>query len=86
MARKLYVGSLSFDTTEDQLREAFAKFGTVESATVIRDRHSDRSKGFAFVEMSSNLEAEEAIRGLNATLLDGRQITVDHARERPQRG
>jgi len=86
MARKLYVGGLSFDTTEDQLREAFAKFGTVESVTVIKDRYSDRSKGFGFVEMSSNSEAEEAIRGLSGTLLDGRQIAVDHARERPETG
>jgi RNA recognition motif-containing protein len=86
MARKLYVGGLSFNTTEDQLREAFAKFGAVESATVIRDRYSDRSRGFGFVEMSSDSEAEEAIRGLSGTLLDGRQITVNYARERPERG
>jgi RNA recognition motif-containing protein len=86
MAKKLYVGSLSFDTTEDRLREAFAKFGMVESAKVIIDRDSNRSKGFAFVEMSSNSEAEEAIRGLNGTLLDGRQIRVDHAQDRPERG
>jgi len=86
MARKLYVGGLSYDTTEDQLREEFAKFGAVESATVIRDRYSDRSKGFGFVEMSSDSEAEEAIRGLNETVLDGRQITVNHARERTDRG
>ena len=86
MAHKLYVGGLSFDTTEDQLREAFAKFGTVESATVIMDRYSDRSKGFGFVEMSSKSEAEEAIQGLSGTVLDGREIRVDHARERPERG
>lgn len=86
MACKLYVGGLSFDTTEDRLREAFAKFGAVESATVIKDRYSDRSKGFGFVEMSTDSEAEEAIRGLNSTLLDGRQIIVDRARERPERG
>lgn len=86
MARKLYVGGLSHGTTEDQLREAFAKFGAVESATVIRDRYSDTSKGFGFVEMSSDQEAEEAIRGLNSTMLDGRQITVDRARERTDRG
>jgi len=86
MARKLYVGGLSYDTTEDQLREAFAKFGTVESATVIRDRDSDRSKGFGFVEMSSNSEAEKAMQGLNGTVLDGREIRVDHAQERPERG
>jgi RNA recognition motif-containing protein len=85
VASKLYVGSLSYDTTEDKLREAFAKFGTVESATVIRDRDSDRSKGFGFVEMSSNSEAEKAMQGLNETLLDGRQIRVNHAQERPER-
>ena len=86
MARKLYVGGLSFNTTEDQVREEFAKFGTVESATVIRDRYSDRSKGFGFVEMSSDSEADEAIKGLNGTTLDGRQITVNYARERQDRG
>jgi len=86
MAHKLYVGGLSYDTTEDQLREAFAKFGGVESAKVITDRDSDRSKGFAFVEMSSNSEAEEAMRGLNGTVFDGRQIRVNHAQERPERG
>ena len=86
MARKLYVGGLSYDTTEDQLTEAFAKFGTVESAKVIKDRYSDRSKGFAFVEMSSNSEAQKAMQGLNGTVLDGRSIRVDHAQERPERG
>jgi len=85
MARKLYVGGLSFDTTEDGMKEAFAKFGAVESAQVIRDRYSDRSRGFGFVEMSSDSEAEEAIKGLNGTVLDGRQLTVDYARERQGR-
>ena len=86
MARKLYVGGLSYDTTEDRLRGEFAKFGTVESATVIRDKYSDRSKGFGFVEMSSDSEAEEAMQGLNNATLDGRRITVDHAKERTDRG
>jgi len=86
MAHKLYVGGLSFDTTEDKLKEAFAKFGTVESATVIRDRDSGRSKGFGFVEMSDKSEAEKAVQGLNGTMLDGKQIRVDHAQERPERG
>ena len=86
MARKLYVGGLSFDTTEDQLREVFAKFGAVESATVISDRYSGRSRGFGFIEMTSNSEADEAIQGLNGTVLDGRQITVNYAREREDRG
>ena len=86
MARKLYVGGLSFSTTEDQIREEFAKFGAVESVTVIRDRDSDTSRGFGFVEMSSDAEAEEAIKGLNETMLDGRQITVNYAKERTNRG
>ncbi len=86
MARKLYVGGLSFNTTEDQVREEFAKFGAVESAAVIRDRYSDRSRGFGFVEMSSDSEADEAIKGLNGTMLDGRQLTVNFARERVDRG
>ena len=86
MARKLYVGGLSYSTTEDGIREEFAKFGAVESVSVIRDRYSDRSKGFGFVEMSSDSEADEAIRGLNGTTLDGRQIIVNYARERVDRG
>jgi len=86
MARKLYVGGLSFSTTEDQIREEFAKFGAVQSVTVIRDRDSDRSRGFGFVEMSSDSEADEAIKALNGTTLDGRQITVNYAKERSDRG
>jgi len=86
MGRKLYVGGLPFSTTEERLRDEFAKFGAVESATVIRDRYSDISRGFGFVEMSTDAEAEEAIKGLNGTMLDGRQITVNYARERTNRG
>jgi RNA recognition motif-containing protein len=86
MGRKLYVGGLPFSTTEERLRDEFAKFGAVESATVIKDRYSDRSKGFGFVEMSTDAEAEEAIKGLNETMLDGRQITVNYAKERTDRG
>ncbi len=86
MSRKLYVGGLPFSTTEERLRDEFAKFGAVESATVIKDRYSDRSKGFGFVEMSTDAEAEEAIKGLNETMLDGRQITVNYAKERTDRG
>jgi len=86
MARKLYVGGLSFSTTEDRLREEFAKFGAVESATIIRDRYSNMSKGFGFVEMSSDSEAQESIKGLDGALLDGKQIKVDYAKERTDRG
>jgi RNA recognition motif-containing protein len=86
MARKLYIGGLSYGTTDDLLREEFAKFGSVESATVIKDRYSDRSRGFGFVEMASDPEAEEAIKGLNGAMFDGRQITVNYAKERVDRG
>lgn len=85
MVKKLYVGGLSFNTTEEQLQEEFAKFGSVDSATVIRDRYSNRSRGFGFVEMSTEEEAEEAIKGLNGTMFDGRQITVNYAKERRDR-
>jgi RNA recognition motif-containing protein len=85
MVKKLYVGGISFNTTEEQLQEEFAKFGSVESATVIRDRYSNRSRGFGFVEMSSDSEAEEAIKSLNGTMFDGRQITVNYAKERRDR-
>lgn len=80
MAKKLYVGSLSYDTTEDSLRNLFAQAGTVESATVIMDRMSGRSKGFGFVEMSSDAEAQKAIEMFNGKELDGRTITVNEAR------
>jgi RNA recognition motif-containing protein len=86
MVKKLYVGGLSFSTTDDGLRDEFAKFGAVESATVIRDRYSDRSRGFGFVEMTNDSEAEEAIRALNGATLDGRQVTVNYAKERTDRG
>jgi len=86
MARKLYVGSLSFDTKEEQLRDEFAKFGAVESVAVIRDRYSDMSRGFGFVEMASDSEAEKAIQGMNGMLIDGRQIVVNYAKERQEGG
>ena len=82
----MFVGGISYDTDEDQLREEFAKFGVVESATVIRDRYSGRSRGFGFVEMASETEAEEAIRGLNGAQFGGRKITVNYAVDRVERG
>ena len=88
MAKKLYVGGLSYDTTENALKEMFAKAGTVESATVITDRMSGRSKGFGFVEMSSDEEAQKAIETFNGKELDGRSLTVNEARpmeDRPKR-
>ena len=80
MAKKLYVGGLSYDTTESTLRNKFAEAGTVESATVIMDRMSGRSKGFGFVEMSSDDEAQKAIEMFNGKDFEGRNITVNEAR------
>jgi len=80
MAKKLYVGNLSYDTNDDGLREAFSKFGTVESATIIMNKDTGRSKGFGFVEMTSDEEAQAAIEGMNGKEIDGRQLTVNEAR------
>jgi len=85
MAKKLYVGGLSYDTTEDTLKETFGAAGTVESATVIMDRMTGRSKGFGFVEMSSEDEAQKAIEMFNGKDLDGRNITVNEARPQESR-
>lgn len=88
METKLYVGNLSYDTTEYGLRTAFAQAGTVISVDVIKDRDTGRMKGFAFVTMNSNEEAQNAIKILNEKMLDNRPIKVNIARpreERPQR-
>ena len=79
MATKLYVGGLSYSTTSEELRALFAQAGTVESATVITDKFTGRSRGFGFVEMSTNEEAEAAIQRLNGHVLDGRSLTVNIA-------
>lgn len=80
MATKLFVGGLSFSTSSERLREAFAAVGAVDSAVVVTDRDSGRSRGFGFVEMTTTEEASEAVRRLNATELDGRQIKVEIAK------
>ena len=80
MTNKLYVGSLSYDTTEDSLKDFFSKAGTVSSASIIIDKFSGRSKGFGFVEMSNEDEAKKAIEELNGKELDGRSIVVDEAK------
>jgi RNA recognition motif-containing protein len=85
MAIKLFVGSLSWGVNDDQLADHFAQAGTVVSAKVITDRETNRSKGFGFVEMSSDEEAKIAIDKLNNTELDGRAITVNEARPREER-
>lgn len=80
MAKKLYVGGLSYDTTEAALKDAFAQAGTVESVTIIMDKMANRSKGFGFVEMATDEEAQKAIETLNGKELDGRTLTVNEAR------
>lgn len=80
MAAKLFVGGLSFSTSSERLREAFAGVGSVESATVVMDRDTGRSRGFGFVEMASTEEANDAVSRLNGTELDGRQIKVEIAK------
>ena len=86
MAKKLYVGNLSYGTTDSDLQRMFEEFGTVESAQVIMDRESGRSKGFGFVEMGSQQEAEAAIKALNGKDMDGRALTVNEAKPREDRG
>ena len=85
MNNKLYVGGLPYSVTETQLEEIFAAHGTVESARVITDRMTGRSRGFGFVEMSSPEEAEEAIQKLNGTDLEGRSLTVNEAKPQQPR-
>ncbi|PIR82205.1 RNA-binding protein [Candidatus Kaiserbacteria bacterium CG10_big_fil_rev_8_21_14_0_10_59_10] len=88
MAKKLYVGGLPYSTTDAELKDAFSQAGTVESATVIMDKMSGRSKGFGFVEMSTDEEAQAAIDQFNGKDFGGRSITVNEARpmeERPRR-
>lgn len=82
----IYVGNLSYNTTEDLLREAFEAYGQVTSATVIKDKYSGRSRGFGFVEMPSSEEAQAAIAGLNGAEMDGRTLTVNEARPRSEQG
>jgi RNA recognition motif-containing protein len=85
MASKLYVGGLSYSTTSESMREYFAQCGTVESATVVTDRFSGSSRGFGFVEMSTQAEAQEAIKKLNDKEFEGRRLTVSVANSPGQR-
>src|SRR5688500_15291825 len=86
MGTKLYVGNLSFRTTSEELKEAFAAAGTVESASVIEDRDTGRSRGFAFVEMATPEEAAAAIEQFNGKDFGGRNLTVNEAKPREDRG
>jgi RNA recognition motif-containing protein len=84
----MYIGNLAYDVTEDDLKNAFSEFGEVSSVKIIIDKFSGRSKGFGFVEMPSNSEADQAIKALNGKMFSGRSIKVNQAevkRKRPQR-
>ena len=86
MAKKLYVGNLSYGTADADLRTLFEPFGTVESVQIIMDRDTGRSKGFGFVEMSSAQEGQAAIQGLHDKEVDGRKLVVNEARPKEDRG
>jgi RNA recognition motif-containing protein len=86
MGRKLYVGNLSYDVTDSALEQMFAPHGTVQSAQVIMDRDTGRSKGFGFVEMGSDQEAQAAIAALSGQQVGGRSLTVNEAKPREDRG
>ncbi|HLM00363.1 MAG TPA: RNA-binding protein, partial [Pyrinomonadaceae bacterium] len=86
MSTKIYVGNLSFNTSTQDLEDMFGEFGTVQSANIIEDRETGRSRGFAFVEMSSNEEAQAAITALNGKDMDGRSLTVNEAKPREEGG
>ena len=85
MGNKLYVGNLAYAVRDDELQQAFAQFGTVASAKVMMDRETGRSKGFGFVEMGSDAEAQAAINGMNGQPLEGRAVVVNEARPREER-
>nr|WP_295076837.1 RNA-binding protein [uncultured Roseateles sp.] len=85
MGNKLYVGNLAYSVRDESLQEAFSQFGSVTSAKVMMDRDTGRSKGFGFVEMGSDAEAQTAINGMNGQDLDGRAIVVNEARPREER-
>jgi RNA recognition motif-containing protein len=85
MAKKLYVGNLAYSVTQDQLAEAFGQHGNVVEAKIIIDRYSNRSKGFGFVEMETEDEAQAALSGLNGSEFEGRELRIDLARERAPR-
>ncbi len=87
MGRKLYVGNLPYSATEETLRETFSQCGSVDSVNMITDRDTGQSKGFGFVEMSRDSEAQKAIQELNGSTLDGREIKVNEAKPKaPRRG
>ncbi|HEY6357780.1 MAG TPA: RNA-binding protein, partial [Vicinamibacterales bacterium] len=86
MGRKLYVGNLPYSTNEDELRELFSRAGGVDTVSVIRDNATGRARGFAFVEMASDADAQKAVTELNGTQLGGRTLAINEARPKPQFG
>jgi len=84
MNKKIYVGGLAYSVTDTQLRELFSSHGTVESATVVTDKYTDRSRGFGFVEMGTQQEAESAIEALNGVQHEGRTLTVNMSKPRAE--
>ncbi len=86
MSQKLYVGGLSWDTDESSLREAFERFGEIEEATIVKDRNTDKSRGFGFVTFTESGAAAKAVQEMNGSDLDGRTLTVNEARDREPRG
>ena len=86
MSRKLYVGNLPYETDENALRELFGRFGSLDSVHVATDKMTGRARGFAFVEMSSDAEAQAAISGINGQQVGGRALTVNEARPKPEFG
>jgi RNA recognition motif-containing protein len=85
VTKNLYVGNLSYDTTEDTLRTQFAEFGEIESVNLITDRYTGRSRGFAFVEMATEEAAQAAKSAMNGKMVDERELKVDNAKPRPER-
>jgi len=84
--KNIFVGNLSFSTTEEELRSMFAPFGTIERVNILTDRDTGRSRGFGFVEMSNDAEAETAINALNGKSIAGRRLNVNEARPKAERG
>ncbi len=84
--KNIYVGNLSFDSNEDEIRSAFEAFGVVDKVTLVRDRDTGQPRGFGFVEMPNDAEAESAIAGLNGNVVRGRALNVNEARPREARG
>lgn len=83
--KRIYIGNMNFSTSEESIRELFSKYGTVDSVEIIKDKYTEQSKGFGFVEMTDDAEAQKAISSLNGKDFEGRRIRVNFAQEMPSR-